>query len=393
MEIYQELSSEDAVLAARMLGAASHNSRIMATVGPLQEGPPSLPSLGAWQPQAGWPQQPSNPGVERRAQQNQTMHRGEQTAGCSGLQQLLSSMDVDLNAAGAPVVPSNAPPNGGDQNGEDTAQAAPTAPLSLTPAASLSQPIITGIDHRHALLNGLSDHEVDEDELDFLTAGSREDEGLPSSSFLLPFTQPSGGGAPRANSQQLGYKRSGSLGIASHGPSAGPGGPSVLILAVKGPGDSLGLTSLAPNQPASEVGAGAPAGVSAPTSPTGAAAGVPRPLPPLGRSTDGGCLGRASGDHRPTWRANVRARGEVVAFMANMDNIQRLVQLHPELAATMKHMATQQETDLMVSEALRQLRLVSAGLNHHDLTAMAAQEAQEARQQHTSREAVQLPVV
>jgi hypothetical protein len=36
-----------------------------------------------------------------------------------------------------------------------------------------------------------------------------------------------------------------------------------------------------------------------------------------------------------------------------------LVSEHPEVAATVQSIAAQQETDLLVSEALRQLRLVS----------------------------------
>jgi hypothetical protein len=39
--------------------------------------------------------------------------------------------------------------------------------------------------------------------------------------------------------------------------------------------------------------------------------------------------------------------------------VRRLVSEHPEVAATVQSIAAQQETDLLVSEALRQLRLVS----------------------------------
>eukprot|EP00798_Chlamydomonas_sp_ICE-L_P006734 gene6732-3404_t len=71
------------------------------------------------------------------------------------------------------------------------------------------------------------------------------------------------------------------------------------VLATKGPGDSLGLTSL---------------------------------IPPK----DGAC---------PTWQANARTATE------------RLVSLYPELESAMKSIVVQQETDLKVAEALRELRL------------------------------------
>ncbi len=50
----------------------------------------------------------------------------------------------------------------------------------------------------------------------------------------------------------------------------------------------------------------------------------------------------------------------MVAFKASLSEIQRLSRAHPELEGAMKTIAVQQETDLLVSEALRQLRLVSA---------------------------------
>jgi hypothetical protein len=64
-----------------------------------------------------------------------------------------------------------------------------------------------------------------------------------------------------------------------------------------------------------------------------------------------------------------------VAFRASLAHIRQLVSQHPELEAVMKHIAVQQETDLLVSEALRQLRLVSACNNTTTASARQARGA------------------
>lgn len=84
-----------------------------------------------------------------------------------------------------------------------------------------------------------------------------------------------------------------------------------LILAVKGPGECLGLTSLSPQQAMQQ----------------------------------------------PVWMASVRARGQVLAFKARVEDIRQLVRQHPEVEPAVKQIVVQQETDLMVAEAMRQLRI------------------------------------
>ncbi|KAL6755168.1 hypothetical protein V8C86DRAFT_2683603 [Haematococcus lacustris] len=223
-----------------------------------------------------------------------------------------------------------------------------------------------------------------------LTALSNQSRSPPTSdrSLLGPDTTASaqgGWGRPYSSSIEPGREGE-SMGQGQGQEDAGQG-PVVLVLATKGPGDSLGFTSLDVRH------AAAAAAAAAYPSPawTGGAAASPKELlssaacptaaspSQLGRGASHGSqgdeareaastgLGLASGGGatmpKPVWRASVRSKGEeVVLFKAEVDHIQRLVLLHPEMAAAMKHIAGQQETDLMVAEALRQLRLASSGL-------------------------------
>lgn len=91
------------------------------------------------------------------------------------------------------------------------------------------------------------------------------------------------------------------------------------FLAVKGPGDSLG-----------------------------------GPLAHTDSSTTGGS-NRQPQDRR--WRVHVRARGDVIVFTTKLADLQKLVEAHPEMESAVKQIVTQQETDMMVAEAMRQLRL------------------------------------
>jgi hypothetical protein len=97
--------------------------------------------------------------------------------------------------------------------------------------------------------------------------------------------------------------------------------PPAKVLAVKGPGDSLGV-----------------------------------PLVPGGSS-------RRSSERR--WKVSVRARSDVKLFRARCDDLGRLVEAHPEMESAVKQIVTQQETDMMVAEAMRQLRLYGDVAAHH----------------------------
>lgn len=70
--------------------------------------------------------------------------------------------------------------------------------------------------------------------------------------------------------------------------------------------------------------------------------------------------GRGSGPggvRERRWKVSVRARGNVTLFRAKLEDLSRLVECHPEMASAVNQIATQQETDLMVAEAMRQLQL------------------------------------
>lgn len=94
-----------------------------------------------------------------------------------------------------------------------------------------------------------------------------------------------------------------------------------LVLAVKGPGESLGLTSLSQ-----------------------------KPV------------------QQPVWMASVRARGEVLAFKARVEDIRQLVLQHPEVEPAVNQIVVQQETDMMVAEAMRQLRIFNGTQRHKQQT-------------------------
>jgi CRP-like cAMP-binding protein len=81
-------------------------------------------------------------------------------------------------------------------------------------------------------------------------------------------------------------------------------------LAVKGPGDSLGLPSL---------------------------------------------LEGCGSEHK--WRVFCRARDDVTVFAARVADLQQLAARHPEIETAVQQIATQQETDMAVAEAMRRLRI------------------------------------
>jgi hypothetical protein len=51
--------------------------------------------------------------------------------------------------------------------------------------------------------------------------------------------------------------------------------------------------------------------------------------------------------------------------MAKVSDLAKLVEAHPEMAQVVKQIATQQETDMMVAEAMRQLQLFSDFQHQH----------------------------
>jgi hypothetical protein len=95
----------------------------------------------------------------------------------------------------------------------------------------------------------------------------------------------------------------------------------VKLLAVKGPGDSLGVPLL------------------------------PSPCQP----GDSSSRRNSATDRR--WKVSVVSRGRSVVFTARLADLARLVESHPEMEGAVKQIVTQQETDMMVAEAMRQLRL------------------------------------
>lgn len=111
----------------------------------------------------------------------------------------------------------------------------------------------------------------------------------------------------------------------SRDPMSPPDG--LKLLAVKGPGDSLGVPLLpaASTQNCSSGGGGNPAR-------------------------------RASAVER-RWKVSVAARGRAIVFTARLEDLAKLVESHPEMEGAVKQIVTQQETDMMVAEAMRQLRL------------------------------------
>jgi hypothetical protein len=135
--------------------------------------------------------------------------------------------------------------------------------------------------------------------------------------------------------------------LASLSSSAQPAPPPLdgaRLVGVKGPGESLGLPQLPP-----AAAAAAAAAAATPPS-TGSAS--------LCSSSSSNTAGAAApaGEAR-SWKVYVRARGPALVFVARAADLARLVEVHPEMHAAVQQMVTQQETDMMVAEAMRQLRL------------------------------------
>lgn len=117
------------------------------------------------------------------------------------------------------------------------------------------------------------------------------------------------------------------------------------LLAVKGPGDSLGVPLL-------------------PSTTSGSSR----------RSSSG------SGTER-RWKVSVVARGRTTVFTARLEDLARLVEAHPEMEGAVKQIVTQQETDMMVAEAMRQLRLYNdCHRSHKGCTDVEMSWQQEVRQ-------------
>eukprot|EP00955_Chlamydomonas_euryale_P094037 364824-Chlamydomonas_euryale.AAC.2 len=64
---------------------------------------------------------------------------------------------------------------------------------------------------------------------------------------------------------------------------------------------------------------------------------------------------------QPEWHAGARARTRTVALCASVSSLLELVQRQPELSPALRSIAEQQQTDLRVAEALRQLHAIG----HH----------------------------
>ncbi|KAI8475025.1 MAG: kinase-like domain-containing protein [Monoraphidium minutum] len=166
--------------------------------------------------------------------------------------------------------------------------------------AGAHEPLITGLD-----LDGIGGQDGGVGVGDLLEA----DQGLAS--------RIEGGGSPRGRAS---VALIGEVLTAGGGRPRGgaPGGARLedgrQTLGLKGPGDSLGLPSL---------------------------------------------LQSRSKEHR--WRAFCRARGAVTVFAARVCDLQALVAQHPEMEPAVQQIATQQETDMAVAEAMRRLRIFQGG--------------------------------
>jgi CRP-like cAMP-binding protein len=118
------------------------------------------------------------------------------------------------------------------------------------------------------------------------------------------------------------------------------------VIAVKGPGDSLGLPHGLQAALASSTGGGGGSSCSS---------GSNQALP-------------AEGEVR--WQVCARARGAVTVFRVRCADLGALVAAHPEMEGAVRQMLVQQETDMMVAEAMRQLRLFNeAGAHQHPVAA------------------------
>jgi hypothetical protein len=120
------------------------------------------------------------------------------------------------------------------------------------------------------------------------------------------------------------------------------------VIAVKGPGDSLGMPHglQAALASSSSGGGGSSSG-----------GGSNQGLPPAGEVR---------------WQVCARARGSVTVFRVRCADLGALVASHPEMEGAVRQMLVQQETDMMVAEAMRQLRLYNeAGAHQHPVAAGA----------------------
>ncbi|EFJ43467.1 hypothetical protein VOLCADRAFT_96321 [Volvox carteri f. nagariensis] len=131
-----------------------------------------------------------------------------------------------------------------------------------------------------------------------------------------------------------------------------------LIVAVKGPGDSLGFAGMLP---AGGSGAGAGAGGAASSS-----------FGERDRAAAESSGGAGSCARQPVWSANVCARTQVTAFVASIESLHKLARAHPQVEPLLQQMAVQQETDLAVAEAMRALRLVGGAAAHGAAAAAVA---------------------
>jgi hypothetical protein len=114
--------------------------------------------------------------------------------------------------------------------------------------------------------------------------------------------------------------------------------PGLRLLATKGPGESIGLPCLSRR-----------------SAPDGAAAGGAAPSALAGSAMSADACAQLAALR---WACYARARGEVTVFTARAADLLRLVDSYPEMEPAVQQIVTQQETDLMVAEAMRQLRLL-----------------------------------
>ncbi len=110
-----------------------------------------------------------------------------------------------------------------------------------------------------------------------------------------------------------------------------PPASSRVVIAVKGPGDSLGLLSLDPPGETPHHH-------------------QQLPLQPPHQQQQ---LPQQQLQQQPTWRACVRAKTRVLALRAEIAGLRALSSEHPELRAAVAAIAEQQQTDLKVRSASR----------------------------------------
>jgi len=156
---------------------------------------------------------------------------------------------------------------------------------------------------------------------------------------------------------------------------------NIVVMAVKGPGDSLGLVSLDAPPTCSALGGHNSQPVS---SQPPCAKGMPTAndvgtdsvsAVKLDHSTS--CtVAATSADARhhlltPVWQACVRVAckpsgpsAPALLLRAKISGLRELVALHPELESALRNIAGQQDTDLKVAEALRQLRMTTMSQDH-----------------------------